>query len=97
MSSSVAATDEQMEGIPDEELSLQTNKFQRFYNNRKERRSGCSRRCFECGDLRHFIADCLKKKKKYDYTNNSRDQRKKKKNNVNKKDKTSKKLAKAVS
>jgi hypothetical protein len=60
-----AASDEQYESIPDDEITLH-----RF---RKERRRS-SRGCFECGDTTHFIADCSKWKKfdssnKYSYNN----------------------------
>jgi hypothetical protein len=68
LSSLVSASDEQMEAIPNEELALLTKKFKRFYNNRKERRGGRTRGCFECGDMNHYIADCPKKKK-FDYSN----------------------------
>jgi hypothetical protein len=59
-----AASDEQYESIPDDEIALLT---------RKERRR-TPRGCFKCGDTTHFIADCPKWKKldsssnKYDCT-----------------------------
>jgi hypothetical protein len=66
LSSLAAASNEQYESIPDDEIALHARKF------RKERRS--PRGCFKCGDTTHFIADCPKRKKlnssnKYDYTN----------------------------
>ena len=96
LSSLVATSDEQMECIPDEELFLLIRKFRRFYNNRKERRGGGSRTCFECGDPVHFIADCPKKKKKAGYRDNNTEDFKQKKNRFYKKGKNSKKFAKAI-
>ncbi|GJN25601.1 hypothetical protein PR202_gb13448 [Eleusine coracana subsp. coracana] len=96
LSSLVAASDEQMECIPDEELSLLTRKFRKFYNNRKERRGGGSRTCFECGDPGHLIADCPKKMKKAGYRDNNTEDFKQKKNRFYKKGKNSKKFAKAI-
>jgi hypothetical protein len=67
LSSLSAASDEQYESIPDDEIALLARKFC------KERRRS-PRGCFECGDTTHFIADCPKRKKldfssnKYDYT-----------------------------
>jgi hypothetical protein len=66
LSSLAAASDEQYESIPDDEIVLLARKFH------EERRS--PRGCFECYDTTHFIADCPKRKKydssnKYDYTN----------------------------
>ncbi|GJN23996.1 hypothetical protein PR202_gb11700 [Eleusine coracana subsp. coracana] len=97
LSSSQKASDEQMECIPDEELSLLTRKFRKFYNNRKERRGGGSRTCFECGDPGTLlIADCPKKKKKAGYRDNNTEDFKQKKNRFYKKGKNSKKFAKAI-
>jgi hypothetical protein len=73
LSSLVAASDEQYESIPDDEIALLARKFcalHKFY--KKMRRS--PRSCFKCSDTTHFIADCPKRKKldsssnKYDYT-----------------------------
>jgi hypothetical protein len=67
LSSLAAASDEQYESIPDDEIVLLARKFY------KERRRS-PRGCFECGDTTRFIADCSKRKKldsssnKYDYT-----------------------------
>jgi hypothetical protein len=69
----VAASDEQYESIPDDEIALVVRKFCVFHKFRKERRRS-PMACFECGDTTHFIADCPKRKKldyssnKYDYT-----------------------------
>jgi hypothetical protein len=73
LSSLSAASDEQYESIPNDEIVLLVRKFRALYRFRKERRRS-PRGCFECGDTTHFIADCPKRKKldsssnKYDYT-----------------------------
>jgi hypothetical protein len=73
LSSLSAASDEQYESIPDDNIALLGRKFcvlHKFY--KESRRS--PRGCFECGDTTHFIADCPKRKKldsssnKYGYT-----------------------------
>jgi hypothetical protein len=57
LSSLIAASDEQYESIPDDEIALQTRKFHALHKFHKERRRS-PRGCFECGDTTHFIADC---------------------------------------
>jgi hypothetical protein len=71
LSSLYAASDEQYESIPDDEIALLASKFRALHIFCKERRS--PRGYFECGDNPHFIADYPKRKKldssnKYDYT-----------------------------
>jgi hypothetical protein len=73
LSSLAAASDEQYESIPNDEIALLARKLHVLHKFRKERRR-LSRGCFKCGNTIHFIADCLKRKKldssnKYDYTN----------------------------
>jgi hypothetical protein len=73
LSSLCAASDEQYESIPDDEIALLARKFQALHRFRKERRRS-PRGCFECGDTTHFIAECPKRKKfdssnKYKYNN----------------------------
>jgi hypothetical protein len=73
LSSLAAASNEQYESIPDDEIALLARKFYALHKFRKERRRS-PRGCFECGNTTHFIADCPKRKKfdssnKYDYTN----------------------------
>jgi hypothetical protein len=73
MSSLCAASNEQYESIPDDEIALLARKFHALHRFRKERRRS-SRGCFKCGDTTHFIADCPKGKKfdssnKYNYNN----------------------------
>jgi hypothetical protein len=73
LSSFCAASDEQYESIPNDEIALLVRKFRALHRFRKERRRS-PRDCFECGDTTHFIADCPKRKKfnssnKYNYNN----------------------------
>jgi hypothetical protein len=73
LSSLAAASDEQYESIPDDEITLLARKFHVLHKFCKERRIS-SRGCFECGDTTHFIIDYPKRKylvssKKYDYSN----------------------------
>jgi hypothetical protein len=68
-----AASDEQYESIPDDEIVLLARKFRTLHRFRKERRRS-PRGCFECGDITHFITNYPKKKKfdssnKYNYNN----------------------------
>jgi hypothetical protein len=69
-----AASDEQYESIPDDEIALLARKFRALHRFRKERRRS-PRGCFECGGTTHFIADFPKWKKldsssnKYNYNN----------------------------
>jgi hypothetical protein len=72
-----AASDEQYESIPDDEIVLLARKFRALHRFCKERRRS-PRGCFECGDTTHFIADCPKRKKfdcsnKYNYNNRNDD------------------------
>jgi hypothetical protein len=73
LSSWAAASDEQYESIPDDEIVLLVRKFYALHRFCKERRRS-PRGYFECGDTTHFIADCPKRKKldssnKYNYNN----------------------------
>jgi hypothetical protein len=76
LSSLCAASDEQYESIPDDEIALLARKFHALHRFHKERRRS-PRCCFECGDTTHFIPDCPKRKKfnssnKYNYNYNNR-------------------------
>jgi hypothetical protein len=67
-----AASDEQYERIPDDEIVVLVRKFHALHKFHKEKRRS-SRGCFKCSDTTHFIADYPKRKKlnssnKYDYT-----------------------------
>jgi hypothetical protein len=73
LSSLAAASDEQYESIPDDEIILLARKFHALHRFHKERRRS-PRGCFECIDTTYFIADCPKRKKfdssnKYNYNN----------------------------
>jgi hypothetical protein len=73
LSSLAAASGEQYESIPNDEIALLARKFCTLHRFRKERRRS-PRGCFECGDTTHFIVDCPKQKKldssnKYNYNN----------------------------
>jgi hypothetical protein len=68
-----AASNEQYESIPDDEITLLARKFRVLHRFLKERRRS-PRGCFECSNTTHFIADCPKRKKfnssnKYNYNN----------------------------
>jgi hypothetical protein len=73
LSSLAAASDEQYESIPDNEIILLMRKFRVLHRFHKERRRS-PRGCFECGDTTDFITNCPKRKKldssnKYNYNN----------------------------
>jgi hypothetical protein len=57
-----AASYEQYNSIPDDEIALSVRKFCALHKFHKERRRS-PRGCFECGDTTHFITDCPKRKK----------------------------------
>jgi hypothetical protein len=56
LSSLTAASDEQYESIPNNEIALLVRKFRALHKFRKDRRRS-PRGCFECGDTTHFITD----------------------------------------
>jgi hypothetical protein len=73
LSSLSAASDEQYESIPDDEIALLVRMFRALHRFRKERRRS-PRGYFECSDTTHFITDYPKRKKfdssnKYNYNN----------------------------
>jgi regulator of replication initiation timing len=68
LSSLCAASDEQCESIPDDEIALLARKFCMLHRFRKLRRRS-PMGSFECGDTTHFMADCPKRKK-VDSSNN---------------------------
>jgi hypothetical protein len=57
LSSLCAASDEQCESIPNDEIALLVRKFRALHRFCKERRRS-PRGYFECGDTTHFIVDC---------------------------------------
>jgi hypothetical protein len=62
LSSIAAASDEQYESIPDDEIALLARKFRALHKFRKERRRS-PKGFFKRGDTTHFIIDCPKRKK----------------------------------
>jgi hypothetical protein len=54
-----AASDEQYESIPDDEIALLARKFHALHRFHKEM-TRSPRGCFECGDTTHFIVNCPK-------------------------------------
>jgi hypothetical protein len=103
LSSLYAASDEQYESIPDDEIALLARKFHALHRLCKERRRSPTG-CFKCGDTIHFIADCPKRKKlnsfsnKYDYTKRndySKDDDKKKYRSEDKKKKLQKMMSRS--
>jgi hypothetical protein len=73
LSSFTAASNEQYESIPDDEIGMLVRNFRTLHRFNKERRRS-PRGCFRCGDTIHFIANCPKWKKldssnKYNYNN----------------------------
>jgi hypothetical protein len=97
LSSIAAASDEQYESIPYDEIALLARKFRAMHKFQKERRRGSwnSKGSCECGDTTHFITDCPKRKK-YDYSNkndyNNKNDYKKKNHFGDKKKKNIKKI-----
>jgi hypothetical protein len=73
-----AASDEQYESIPNDEIALLARKFHALHKFCKDMRR-LPRGCSKCSDTTHFIVDCPKRKKlnssnkyKYNYNNNNR-------------------------
>jgi hypothetical protein len=62
LSSLAAASDEQYESIPNNEIALLVRKFCALHRFCKEMKKS-PRGCFECGNTTHFIVDCPKRKK----------------------------------
>jgi hypothetical protein len=103
LSSLCAASDEQYESIPNDEIALLARKFRTLHRFCKESKRS-PRGCFEYGDTTHFITDCSKRKKfdssnKYNYNNqnDSSDKGKKKYRFGDKKKKKKKKFQKMMS
>ncbi|WVZ89488.1 hypothetical protein U9M48_035885 [Paspalum notatum var. saurae] len=65
MRDSLACTEEQLASLGDEELCLVSSHFQRAYDNRMSKKRGERPKCFECGEVGHFIAKCPNKNDYY--------------------------------
>ena len=57
--------EEQLAMLGDEELCLVSSRFQRAYDNRISKKRGERPKCFECGEVGHFIAECPNKQNDY--------------------------------
>jgi hypothetical protein len=95
LSSLAAASDEQYESIPNDEIALLARKFCALHKFHKERRRS-PRGCVKCGDTTHIITDCpkLDSFNKYDY-NNKGDNKKKNRFRDNNKKKFQKIMSRA--
>ncbi|WVZ80522.1 hypothetical protein U9M48_027991 [Paspalum notatum var. saurae] len=58
-------TEEQLATLGDDELCLVSSRFQRAYDNRMSKKRGERPKCFECGEVGHFIAECPNKNDYY--------------------------------
>ncbi|WVZ63591.1 hypothetical protein U9M48_013214 [Paspalum notatum var. saurae] len=65
MRDSLACTEEQLATLGDDELCLVSSRFQRAYDNRMSKKRGERPKCFECGEVGHFIAECPNKNDYY--------------------------------
>ena len=61
----MSVTEEQLASLGDEELCLVSSRFQRAYDNRMSKKRGERPKCFECGEIGHFIAECPNKGNDY--------------------------------
>jgi hypothetical protein len=52
--------DEEFDVLGEDELALQTRRFERLHENRVNMRRN-TKTCFQCGKPRHFVADCPEK------------------------------------
>jgi hypothetical protein len=52
--------DEEFDVLGEDELALQTRRFERMHENRVNMRRN-TRICFQCGKMGHFVADCPEK------------------------------------
>ncbi|WVZ76384.1 hypothetical protein U9M48_024361 [Paspalum notatum var. saurae] len=65
MRDSLACTEEQLVTLGDDELCLVSSGFQRTYDNRMSKKRGERPKCFECGEVGHFITECPNKNDYY--------------------------------
>jgi hypothetical protein len=78
MSSRSKKEDTSDEGSTDEETAFAIRKYKKFLKSRASRKGGDERRkksqrkCYECGEYGHFIAECPENKNKNEEEKNSR-------------------------
>ncbi|WVZ63463.1 hypothetical protein U9M48_013093 [Paspalum notatum var. saurae] len=65
MRDSLACTKEQLAMLGDDELCLVSSRFHRAYDNRMRKKRGERPKCFDCGEVGHFIAECPNKNDYY--------------------------------
>ncbi|WVZ93685.1 hypothetical protein U9M48_039648 [Paspalum notatum var. saurae] len=61
----MSVTEEQLATLGDDELCLVSSRFQRAYDNRMSKKRGERPKCFECGEVGLFIAECPNKNDYY--------------------------------
>ncbi|WVZ75463.1 hypothetical protein U9M48_023513 [Paspalum notatum var. saurae] len=61
----MSVTEEQLATLGDDELCLVSSRFQCAYDNRMSKKRGERPKCFECGEVGHFIAECPNKNDYY--------------------------------
>ncbi|WVZ90025.1 hypothetical protein U9M48_036359 [Paspalum notatum var. saurae] len=61
----MSVTEEQLASLGDEELCLVSSRFQCACDNRISKKRGERPKCFECGEVGHFIAKCPNKNDYY--------------------------------
>ncbi|WVZ80856.1 hypothetical protein U9M48_028298 [Paspalum notatum var. saurae] len=61
----MSVTEEQLATLGYDELCLVSSHFQRAYDNRMSKKRGERPKCFECGEVGHFIAECPNKNDYY--------------------------------
>ncbi|WVZ61394.1 hypothetical protein U9M48_011277 [Paspalum notatum var. saurae] len=62
----MSVTEEQLATLGDDELCLVSSRFQHAYDNRMSKKRGERPKCFECGEVGHFIAECPNKNDYYE-------------------------------
>ncbi|KAJ1253611.1 hypothetical protein BS78_K226800 [Paspalum vaginatum] len=61
----MSVTEEQLASHRDDEVCLVSSRFHRAYDNRMSKKRGERPKCFECGEVGHFIAECPNKQNDY--------------------------------
>ncbi|WVZ80518.1 hypothetical protein U9M48_027988 [Paspalum notatum var. saurae] len=61
----MSVTEEQLATLGDDELCLVSSHFQRAYDNQMRKKRRERPKCFECGEVGHFIAECPNKNDYY--------------------------------